>query len=431
MGWCGMGEGMRARMSRAGRFGQALALGLVALLAAANAGCALLTNAPPTTNPGTHVIAWIRQDASDTAQIWASVDDAPPRQITHRPASASSCGEDILGAPMYAPDLRHIAVAGGTTCASGQIAGQLFVVDAATGALSTVPLPGSGILLTTQRSYGWVDAHTLFALGNFGGDSGSASGGVEYTLGASSTTALPGLPANIAEGVARGTTLFYVTASQTTGPVPTPTITPTTTPTPAHAVTYTLYHTLLARYDLSAQTPLPGTVDLGTFAMCACPTGDYHLPGWDASPDGTHIAYQRVTPVTPTSAQNGIGTQAFFYAASDGSGASQILKALVTTARVRMRFSPDGTMVAITEAFNSPDVASGCVNSIGLFGDPCMQFYGPDAYAYPAWHFDSKYLIAATAPAIQAPASSLYRDTPSRFHGVVYAALGYNPWSTP
>lgn len=416
-----MRAGVQARMGWSGcprRLRRALALWLACMAALATSGCALLTNEPPATNPGTHAIAWIQQDAQDTAQIWASVDGAPPRQITHRAASAASgltCGEDILGAPMYAPDLRHIAVASGTTCGDGQMEGQLYVVDAATGQLATVPLPGSGILLTNQRSYGWVDAHTLFALGNFG----AASGGVLYPLGASSTTPLSGLPGNISEGVVRGTTLFYVTANQTTGPVG------------ASKTSYTLYHTLLARYDLSTQTPLPGTVDLGTFAMCACPTGDFHLPGWDASPDGTHIAYQQVTPAAPTSPLNGIGTQQFLYAASDGSGAKQILKALVTSARVRMRFSPDGTMVAVTEAFNSPDVASGCVNSIGLFGDPCMQFYGPDAYGYPAWHEDSKYLIAASAPASHASASSLYRDTPSRFHGVVYAAAGYNPWSTP
>ena len=362
MAGCGRTGKLWARVARqARRWIVGLLAGCVA--SATLSGCAWPSGPTNSPSPGTRAIAWIRQDAHDIAQVWASVDDGPPRQITHRAGPPPACGYDIFGAPMFAPDLRHIAVAGGATCGDGQLRGQLFVVDAATGAIATVPLPGSGTLLTTQRSYGWVDARTLFALGDFDGD----SGGVLYTLGAQTATPLPGLPSIIAEGVVRGATLFYVTADQPSGPIG--------TGKDQSKDQYTLYHTLLSRYDLSAHEPLPGAVDLGIFAMCACATGDFHLPGWDAS--------------------------------------------------------PDGTMIAITEAFNSPDVASGCVNTIGLYGDPCMQFYGPDAYSYPAWHADSAYLIASAAPPALAPESSLYRYTPSRFHGVPFAANGYNPWSTP
>ena len=389
--------------------------GLALWIVLASVGCAATTPSTKTFKPGTDVIAWIAQDAQGIAQVWASVDDAAPHQITHRAGSPPTCGTDILGAPIYAPDLRHLAVAGGTTCGSGQITGPLYVVDAATGVITTVPLPGSAAVLTNQRSYGWVDAHTLFALGDFG----TASGGALYTLGAAAATPLPGLPTAIPEGVARGSTLFYVTSSQTTGSVG------------AGTTKYALYDTRLARYDLANQSALTGAVDLGTFALCACATGDWHLPGWDVSPDGTHIVYQLVAPAVPTSALDGLTTTEFVYANSDGSGATQVLKALVTSARARLRFSPDGTMVAVTEAFTSPDVASGCVNTIGIYGDPCMQFYGPDAFSYPAWHDDSRYMIAATAPAASATASALYRYTPSRFHAVPYAASGYNCWSTP
>ena len=418
MAGCGRTGKLWARVARqARRWIVGLLAGCVA--SATLSGCAWPSGPTNSPSPGTRAIAWIRQDAHDIAQVWASVDDGPPRQITHRAGPPPACGYDIFGAPMFAPDLRHIAVAGGATCGDGQLRGQLFVVDAATGAIATVPLPGSGTLLTTQRSYGWVDARTLFALGDFDGD----SGGVLYTLGAQTATPLPGLPSIIAEGVVRGATLFYVTADQPSGPIG--------TGKDQSKDQYTLYHTLLSRYDLSAHEPLPGAVDLGIFAMCACATGDFHLPGWDASPDGAHIAYQQVTPAVPTSALTGIASQTIFYANSDGSAPTQIVKALVTAARVRMRFSPDGTMIAITEAFNSPDVASGCVNTIGLYGVACMQFYGPDAYSYPAWHADSAYLIASAAPPALAPESSLYRYTPSRFHGVPFAANGYNPWSTP
>jgi hypothetical protein len=311
----------------------------------------------------------------------------------------------VLGAPMFAPDLRHLAVAAGNTCGDGQITGRLLLVDATSGDVSTVPLPGPGVVLTDQRSYGWLDDGTVFAVGEFGG--------ATYALGDGSATPLDGLPTGIPEAVARGQTLFYVTADRGSDGA------------------YAQYRVTLHQYDLGGHTVLPDSVDLGAFDLCACSTGDDHWQGWDVSPDGRHVAYEWAKPGKPSSATTGLTSEKVYYANADGSGAAEIIKAMQTQSRVRLRFSPNGAMIGVTEAPSSPDVLSGCVNTPGLYGDPCMQFYGPDASGYPAWHYDSAYMIAQAAPTSHDQLGSLYRYTPSRFHGVRYAASGYNCWSTP
>lgn len=379
---------------------------LLVLLLTTASGC---TSTTPSAAPGTHVIAWIQQDSNSVAQVWASFDDQPPRQITHRQAPPATCGMDVLGPPMFSPDLRHIAVAGGDTCGQGQAQGPLYLIDEATGAISSVPLPGTAVVLTNQRAYGWLDNQTIFAVGAFG----AGVGGVTYALGASSVNELPGLPGDVPEAVARGHVLFYVSFTEAT------------------VAGVLQYSVALNRYDLAAHVVLSGAIDLGTLALCACATGDYHLQGWDASPDGGHVVYQKATPQAPKSAAIGIASQAIYYAGADGSGVTQIVKAVTTQSPVRLRFSPDGAHVGITEARDTPDVASGCVDSAGLFTDPCMQFYGPDAVDYPAWHWDSTFMVATAAPSSPDQIGSLYRYQAPRFHGTLFAASGYNPWSTP
>jgi hypothetical protein len=357
-----------------------------------------------------HALAWVRQDGQGIPQVWASVNDRTPNQITHQAGPAPACGNAILGAPMLAPDLRYIAVADGNTCGSGQVTGQLLIIDVATGHAAPAPLPGGDTMLTDERSYGWIDASTLFAVGSFGG--------MQLTLGAATPTLLPGLPGSTVEAVARGQTLFFLTADRST------------------AGSVTTYHAMLHRYDLGAQRVMAGAIDLGRFTLCQCAPGNYHFPGWDASPDGTHVVYQLVAPEVVAHAAGaspvGIASQAIYYAGADGSNASQIVHAVVTKSLVRMRLSPNGQLVGITEAHDAPDVLSGCVGSSGiLYADPCLQFYAPDAFAFPAWPWNSAYMVAATAPAGASPQGDLYRYTPGLFHGTQYVAGGYNPWSVP
>jgi hypothetical protein len=385
---------------------RAMRCGLFVLAVAISAGCA---GAASGASPGTHVISWIQQDGRGVAQVWASIDDKPPIQISHRVTPPAACGLDMLGPPMFAPDLRHVVVAGGNTCGQGQVLGPLYIVDEATGSVAAVPLPGAGEVLTNQRSYGWIDSQTIFAVGAFGG----GVSGVTYALGARAVAPLPGLPDGIPEAVARGSTLFFLADTMAT------------------VAGYPRYHASLNRYDLTGHTPLPGTIDLGSLDLCACATGDYHLQGWDASPDGLHVVYQVVTPQAPKQGTIGTATAHIFYAGADGANPSEIVKAVMTLSPVRIRFSPEGTLVGITEAHDTPDVASGCVSSNGLFTDPCMQFYGPDASDYPAWHWDDAYMVATAAPNLPAQIGALYRYHAPRFHGVIYVPSGYNCWSTP
>lgn len=412
---------MRGHLVGARRAWLKLALVIPALLACGTSSTVLGgsgggTPAPtPTHTPihaPLHAIAWAQQDTTGIPQIWASVNDGPPTQITHETGSPADCGALIFGAPMFSPDLRHIAVADGGTCGDGIVSGSLYVVDASTGAKAKVPLPGGGSVRTNTRSYGWIDNNTMFAVGYFG----SGPGGVTYTLGAGAATALPGLPSNLTDAVARGSTLFYAQEVDSTV-----------------AGGYPQYHTYLHRYNLTTHAVLPGSIDQGAFDMCMCSPGDFHLPGWDVSADGAHVVYQSVTPQTPTGSSTGIASQAIYYANVDGSGRTQIVQYMVTHRAVRMRLSPDGHLVGITEAADTPDVLSGCVNSPGLHGDPCLQFYSPDAFAYPAWHWDGAWMVATTTPpaADWAKMGILYQYTPTHFTGTMFAASGYSPWSTP
>jgi hypothetical protein len=390
----------------------ALALAVSVVLACGTGssvvGGSTSTPQPTTTSalPPPHAIAWVQQDGNNMPQIWASVNDGPPTQITHQPAKTPECGFEVFGPPMFSPDLQHIAVADGSTCGDAQYSGDVFIITVSSGAIADVP---QAYVLTDERSYGWIDNHTIFIVGNYS----PKPGGMVYTLGAGSPIALPGMPPIVIEGVVRGSTLFYVTADVTS------------------AGGYPAFHSVLHRYSLSTHSNLTGTIDLGGFGMFPGSPGDFHYAGWDASADGTHVVYQVTVPqrFVEASGGGGIASQAVYYAHADGSGASQIVQYMVTRSLIRLRLSPNGKQVGITEAHGTPDVLSGCVDSPGLRGDPCLEFYSPDAYGYPAWHWDNSYMVATAA------ASSfngvLYRDTPGHFAGVVYAAAGYNPWSTP
>ena len=396
-----------------------LALALaVPLLAACGASSGIVggstktptPKATATPTPPPHAIAWVQPGGGGSpAAIWASINDGPPTQITHvGPPNMPCVGPETFGSPMFSPDLAHIVVAAAGCTVDSQIYGSVDIVTVAGGAIAQVPLPAPGVVLTNVRSYGWIDTNTIFALGPFT----NGPGGVRYTLGAGSTTPLTGIPNDVIEGVARGATLFYATADSTSGGG------------------FPAIHTVLHRYSLSSPANLPGTIDLGGFGMFPGSPGDFHYEGWDASPDGEHVVYQVTVAQRFVEVQGGggIASQAVYYAKADGSGASQIVQYMVTKSNVRMRISPNGKLVGITEAFGTPDVLSGCVDSPGKKGDPCLQFYSPDAVGYPAWIWDSSNMIATASGG---PPTVLYRYTPGHFAGAIYAAAGYNPWSTP
>lgn len=264
----------------------------------------------------------------------------------------------------------------------------MFVVNVATGSFDPIPNTDA---LTNGRSVGWLDNSTVWI-----------SGSSVNTLGPGGVHTMP---AGGVEAVVRGDTLFYL-AMGGNG--------------------YPNMAATLHRFSLSAHHDL-NTINLGSFQLPQGRSpGDFHFQGWDASPDGSHIVYQVTTPGTAGESQlEGISSSKIYYASADGSGATQILQYMSTTNTVRIRFSPDGTQVAVTEAAPLPDIITGCVNSTGVSGDPCFHSYtlpaGQFSSNYPAWAADGHSFLVESFGA-------LYRFTVGATSGVLAQTNATNPW---
>lgn len=410
---------LSARASR----GWTVALALLLGAALSIAGCAsaggattggVTTSAAPTATASgpaptatphpapPHAFAWYQYDSHHSPQIWASVNGATPRQITHiGPPPTDGCDNQLAWSPpVFSPDLTHIVAAlGGYGCGDGYLLGPVSVIDASTGAMATVP--GNENIRLSVRAAGWLDASTIWFVS-------TTENIYTYHLGAGSATALPGI-AGAVEAATRGATLFWESVDTSTS-----------------AWSYTLH-----RYDLGAHSALAGTVSLGAWRACQCSPGDFLTPGWDASPDGAHLVYQSVTP--SSSVSGGIAGSHIYYSAADGSGASQIARYMVTNSLVRAQISPDGQWVAFTTALPSPATLTASVSSPGGAGDSTFHGYSPDTYDYPVWKWDSSQFWAAkTANGtgdFTSTSGGLYRFTLGAGSALGVAG-GYNPWYT-
>ncbi|HKV82977.1 MAG TPA: hypothetical protein VJN88_00380 [Ktedonobacterales bacterium] len=343
---------------------------------------------------GAQTLAWISNPASGKPEIWASIGGAAPRHIAQ--AVGDDCSTATLGPPVISPDGQHIAVVGGAGCGDGQSHGSVFVVNVATGSFDPVPNTDA---LTNARSVAWLNDSTLLI-----------SGANVYTLGSPGVQSLPNFTTpgvNVtAEAVVRGDSLFYLTTGGAY----------------ATALSATLH-----RYSLSAHHDL-NTISLGSFELPQGRSpGDFHFQGWDASPDGMHVVYQVTSPGPAGDSQlEGISSSRVMYANADGSGATRILSYMSTTNAVRMRFSPDGSQVAVTEAEPAPDIITGCVSSAGGSGDPCFHVYtltaGQFSGNYPAWAADGhSFLVESNG--------SLYRFTVGTANGILAQPNAINPWT--
>jgi len=92
----------------------------------------------------------------------------------------------------------------------------------------------------------------------------------------------------------------------------------------------------------------------------------------------------------------GIASSKIYYAQADGSGASQIAHYMATNTLVRMQISPNGQLVAFTNALPSPSVITASASSPGNSGDPNFHSYTPAAVDFPVWKWDSSQFWAAT-----------------------------------
>lgn len=374
------------------------------------------TATPPaptaTPTPPPHALAWFQEDGAGVGQIWASVNDGAAHQVTHMVRPSGDCVRDQhWSPPVFSPDLTHIVGGWGSgACGDGPEQGDLYVVDAATGAASIVQgTTYTANILLSVREAGWVNNTTIWWVGGLTV--------YEYTLGAAHSTALADVGSSSgssytfpADAVLRGNTLFYSTISGTSG----------------------VYNRTFAlkRFDMTSHAVLPGSVNLGSDHICVCSLNDRTEPGFDASADGSHIVYQRVT-ASASDAGEGIASSQFFYANADGSSASRIASYATSTTFTRIQFSPNGQFVSISRAFSSPSLLTASVTSAGLKGDPNLHTYTPDGNTYAVWDWRGTTLWTGTSDvADTSPTTNVEHYTLGTAAGSVSAAGGNNPWYT-
>jgi hypothetical protein len=352
-----------------------------------------------------HAFAWTQYDhaTTRTPQIWASINGGVPYQVTHLAPITDGCDTQVAwGLPVFSPNLTHIVASiGSFNCGDGDLQGPIDVINASSGAITAVPGANS-FDRSSVRTDGWLNNNTIFFV--------NSAGLFTYTLGAGSPTQLPGVT-GADEAVLRGSTLFWTRITFASGP---------------KNWTSTLY-----RYDMNTHTALPGSISLGQVHMCECSPGDVLYQGWDASPDGSHVAYQVTTPLT--GATGGIASSHIYYANANGSGASQIASYMATNSTVDMQISPNGQLVGFTDALPTPSVITASVSSPGHAGDPNFHTYTPDANCYPVWKWNSSSFWAANRSDgdFESPGTpALHYYTVGTVGAVIGVNGGFNPWYT-
>jgi hypothetical protein len=265
-----------------------------------------------------------------------------------------------------APDAKHLAVAI-EQAIPFKAEYTPYIVDTATHTVTKITLSAPINVANSDkapRMFTWADAHTLiiFANPNLNGAPSGAS--YSYDINTSTLTPLPGITTGAVEGVARCGVLFYSTFgafSNIGGSTQVAT-------------------TSINRYDLGTNSAIGAPIDIGKASTYGGAEGEITYPGWDASLDGGHIAYQKMAvAVGPTI------TSTWFAANADGSGVVAILPKLTSESGARMAISPDGSQVAVTNANPTPNVASGPVS-----GGSTVFYDTPAGYSQPAWLANSK-----------------------------------------
>ncbi|HEU5370550.1 MAG TPA: hypothetical protein VFU69_18905, partial [Ktedonobacterales bacterium] len=345
------------------------------------------TPAPAPASCTPHVTTTAEAWATTTAhpQVMGSINGVPTTTLSHfvYPLGLPSEGEfgnDSLVALAWAPDAQHLAVAVAVNVGMGQYLFP-YVVDTKSHAVTRVKLSDSSGIperAAPNRVFAWADNHTLLIFGAFSGGNNGSGGTVSYSydIPSSSLTPLPGVTAAY-EGVVRCSTLFYLE------------ITPLTPIVSGRFKGAGRLH----RYDLTSHSEIGSPIMLGDTSTFSGAEGNVTLMGWDVSPDGKRIAYQK-TSVSLGGNNQIVLTSKFIAANADGSGARPILTGATSSTAAFLAISPDGKQVAVTNAAPTPTVLSGSMSG------GAAHFYQPDAAGPPVWlagstQFEADSLVGA------------------------------------
>lgn len=249
-----------------------------------------------------------------------------------------------------------------------------YVVDTSTHAVTKVPLPGALSVpsdQTSKRMLTWADNHTLIIMSGIA----SAPNVFSYDITTNTLSTLPGIGGAV-EGVARCGVLYYLKLSA---------FSPLAGDTSGNH--YMVASGQINRYDLTTHTAIGGAYTVGDATTFGGAEGQVTIMGWDVTRDGAKVAYQQTKATLTPGVNSGMTLVSHFFAAnSDGSGATAILNgapAATANSQCELAISPNGALVAVTDALPSPDVLTGSMSG----GSP--RAYTPDATGTPAWLADS------------------------------------------
>jgi len=267
----------------------------------------------------------------------------------------------------FAPDAAHLAVAV-TQVVPFQTEYDPYIVNIATHAVTRIPLSSAIHVAsedTPHRLFAWADAHTLIIF--------TQSSAQRYDLTTNTLTPLPGITGAV-EGVVRCSTLFYSAFPGLNG------------------VSSPVVPEQINRYNLTTSSPIGAPINIGNAGTWGGAEGHVEYGGWDVSPDGAHLAYQRLT-LTATAGNGGLNESSHWYSASaDGSGATSILPSATANTMAYVSISPNGADVAVTNANPAPNVLSG-----PLAGGPTRFYDSPSSTTQIAWSADSAGFYADTS----------------------------------